>query len=147
MLHLLHHCKQDIFKRYKSNMNQFKSSSLHHILWVLTWRIFCMFATKLICLFKYGFCLFLTEWQSDKLALGKRLNKRRDVVWFLPVMYMCDCRRPITKDPRLDVHWLCFGVRYGHVYNPLQAFTFINCHGERKQKTQFVKKNIKTAYF
>lgn len=43
---------------------------------------------------------------------------------FLPVVYMCDCSRPVAKDPGLDVHRLSFGVSYGHIYYPLQAFTF-----------------------
>lgn len=72
-------------------------------------------------------------------------EKRENVIRFLPVMYMCDCRRPVAKDPRLDVHRSCFGVRYGHIYNPLQAFTFINCH-ERREKMGFVKINSKILF-
>lgn len=51
---------------------------------------------------------------------------------FLPVVYMRDCRRPVAKDPGLDVHGSCFGVSHGHIYYPLQAFTFITC----KEETQ-----------
>lgn len=47
---------------------------------------------------------------------------------FLPVMYMCDCGRPVAEDPGLDVHGSCFRVRYGRVYYPLQAFTLVTCH-------------------
>lgn len=59
-------------------------------------------------------------------------------------MYMCDCRRPVAKDPGLDVHRSCFGVRYGHVYNPLQAFTFISCQG-RNTNTESEKNWIKSV--
>lgn len=47
-------------------------------------------------------------------------------------MHMCDGRRLVAKDPGLDVHWSCFGVCYGHINNPLQAFTFVSCHGRKK---------------
>lgn len=55
---------------------------------------------------------------------------------FLPVVYMCDCWRSVAKDPGLDVHWFCFGVGYGHVYNPLQASSFVACHREEEKKKQ-----------
>lgn len=57
----------------------------------------------------------------------------KKIMWLLPVMYMCDCRRPVAKDPGLDVHWSRFGVCYGHIYDPLQAFKFISCHGRKKK--------------
>lgn len=47
----------------------------------------------------------------------------------LPVVYMRDCRRSVAKDPGLDVHGLGFGVGYGHIYDPLQAFRLTTCDG------------------
>lgn len=42
---------------------------------------------------------------------------------------MRDCRRSVAKDPGLDVHGLGFGVGYGHIYDPLQAFRLTTCDG------------------
>lgn len=56
----------------------------------------------------------------------------------LPVMYVCDCRRPVAKDPGLDVHGSCFRVRYGHIYYPLQAFTLVTCHGRNTNTVKWV---------
>lgn len=47
-------------------------------------------------------------------------------------MHVCDCRRPVAKDPGLDVHGPGFWVRYCHIYYPLQAFAFAACKGEKK---------------
>lgn len=49
---------------------------------------------------------------------------------------MRDCRRPVAKDPGLNVHGSCFGVSYGHIYYPLQAFTFITCEEETQTQGQ-----------
>lgn len=63
-----------------------------------------------------------------------------EIVWsnvlFLPVVHMCDCRWPVAKDPGLDVHGPCFGVSYGHIYNPLQAFKFDACKENTNVGTQ-----------
>ena len=64
------------------------------------------------------------------------------IYFFLPVVYMCDCGRPVAEDPGLDVHGSCFGVSYGHIYYPLQAFTFITCH-RRKTNTRNELRNKK----
>ena len=61
----------------------------------------------------------------------------------LPVVYMCDCRRPVAKDPGLDVHGSCFGVRYGHIYYPLQAFTFITCERRNTNYRNRIRTHLK----
>lgn len=90
------------------------------------WIVICIYSSRVMLLSHRA-----TKWWIT--IIWTRTDEREDVIRFLPVMYICDCRRPVAKDPRLDVHWLCFGVRYGHIYYPLQAFIFINCH-ERKGK-------------
>lgn len=41
-----------------------------------------------------------------------------------PVMYMCDCWLPVSKDPGLNVYRLSFGISYSCIYYPLEAFWF-----------------------
>lgn len=56
---------------------------------------------------------------------------------------MCDCRRPVAKDPGLDVHGFGFGVGYGHIYDPLQTFTFTTWMADTK--TQIEKQVSQTG--
>lgn len=71
----------------------------------------------------------LYEWRTIYFLIGSPIlgETVRSNVLFLPIVHMCDCRRPVAKDPGLDVHGPCFGVSYGHIYYPLQAFTFDAC--------------------
>lgn len=68
------------------------------------------------------------------------------LLWLLPVVYMCDCRRSVAKDPGLDVHGLGFGVGYGHIYDPLEAFTFTTCDGGHTQSKDEWTVEILTYY-
>lgn len=84
---------------------------------------------------------------NDKLVLKTfdgNVNVLTNMYFFLPVVYMCDCGRPVAEDPGLDVHGSCFGVSYGHIYYPLQAFTFITCHGRKANKEKERKEFRKT---
>lgn len=40
----------------------------------------------------------------------------------LPVMYMCDCRFPVSKDPGLNIYGFSFGISYSCIYYPLETF-------------------------
>lgn len=62
----------------------------------------------------------------------------------LPVVHVRDCRRPVAKDPGLDVHGSGFGVSYCHIYYPLQAFTLVTCGGKR-EKSGRGQKALKNA--
>lgn len=84
--------------------------------------IFCMLAANSICITKIVLVFLSHDWQKKKKSSYLRWTFKD--FKFLPVVYVCDCRRPVAKDPGLDVHWLRFGISYSHIYYPLQAFTF-----------------------
>ena len=46
-------------------------------------------------------------------------------VGFLPVMHMYDCWFPVSKDPGLNIYGFSFGISYGCIYYPLEAFWFV----------------------
>lgn len=62
----------------------------------------------------------------------------------LPVVHVRDCRRPVAKDPGLDVHGSGFWVSYCHIYYPLQAFTLVTC-GVKRKKSGRGQKALKNA--
>lgn len=72
-----------------------------------------------------GICIVNTLWAPRDLTF----LRRRFGLSLLPVVYVRDCRRSVAKDPGLDVHGLGFGVGYGHIYDPLQAFRLTTCDG------------------
>lgn len=78
---------------------------------------------------------------GKKICIVNTLSAPRDLTFLrsrfgfslLPVVYVRDCRRSVAKDPGLDVHGLGFGVGYGHIYDPLQAFRLTTCDGGHTQ--------------
>lgn len=55
------------------------------------------------------------------LHVGDSLSSK---VEFLPVMYMCDSWFSVSKDPGLNIYGFSFGISYGCIYYPLEAFRF-----------------------
>lgn len=84
-------------------------------------------AEKVTCVGEHWW-LFPTCHHTQTQAAEK---KHRRTLW-LPVVHVRDCRRPVAKDPGLDVHGPGFWVSYCHIYYPLQAFTFVTCGVKRK---------------
>lgn len=63
-------------------------------------------------------------------------------VEFLPVMYMCDCWFPVSKDPGLNIYGFSFRISYGCIYYPLEAFWFAVWGQRKNNNLKWINFNI-----
>lgn len=87
---------------------------------IIQWSVVIyILAAKSTCALKMSLVLPFTMTHTHGWHLWKKLHR---TILLLPVVHVRDCRRPVAKDPGLDVHGSGFWVSYRHIYYPLQAF-------------------------